>query len=122
MIRNNINIRSKSQRTSKKLYDKIHEINNNKKESIINKLNDDRQDPPKFLNTETAYIKTKNRSKDLPKFKKTTIIKESDIKLETNKGTYHKSCTRKPKTKRNLSFQGKDEDNTSVDNPASHEM
>lgn len=100
--------------TTKKLYDQIQENNHNKKEQIINKRNEDRIDPPKYLNADTAYIKTKNRGKDLPKFKKLSVLNETDIKIETNKGFYHKNSARKPK--QNISLQVENDQNHPADN------
>lgn len=87
------------------LYRNIQSINARTKELIITKRNEKRQDPPEFLKSDVVYIKTKARGKDQPKFKKATIEKEDQIKLITNKGTYHKSLARKPKVKKKSNFQ-----------------
>lgn len=90
---------------TKLLYNKIQEKNAQVKEKIIAKRNENREEPPNFENQKIAYIKTKARSKDLPKFKKVNVKGQTKIKLITPKGSYHKSCARKPKIKQKSNFQ-----------------
>lgn len=99
---------SKHKENVKELYHNIQRVNAETKEKIITKRNDKRSEPQKY-NTGTAYVKTKARSKDQPRYKKTEIKDETDIKLITDKGTYHKNLFRKPKTKQNLKFQEKND-------------
>jgi len=99
--------------TSNKLYDQIREKNQEIKEKVINKRNETRSDPPDFDNQKFAFIKTKARAKDKPKFKKVSLVGQTDIKLKTKKTSYHKSHARKPN--KTSSFQANHDGETSAD-------
>jgi RNase H-like domain found in reverse transcriptase/Reverse transcriptase (RNA-dependent DNA polymerase)/Integrase zinc binding domain len=101
---------------STQLYNKIRERNAEIKEKNINKVNENRSDPLDYSNQNIAYVRTKLRDKKLPKFKKTEIVNDKGILLETNKGTYHKSIIRKPKNNFGILLQIP-EDNEVVDDP-----
>lgn len=83
---------------------------------MIEKINQNRSEPPDYSNQETVYIQTKQRDKKLPKFKKAEIIKEKGILLETDKGTYHKNIARRPKNNKNELLQAQQE-YEAVDDP-----
>ena len=99
---------------AKELYRKIQEKNAQTKEKIISKINENRSDPENYANENTAYVKTKSRSKDQPKFKKVDIIDQTENKIKTEKGTYHKSALRKIRIKKKSHFQVENE----ADHPA----
>ncbi|KAK9879591.1 hypothetical protein WA026_006656 [Henosepilachna vigintioctopunctata] len=83
---------------SNQIYQKIRERNAKEKEDRIEKLNEKTSNPPDYTNQKIAYIGTKFRDKKLPKFKRTEIIRDNDILLETNKGTYQTYSTETKET------------------------
>ena len=102
---------------TKELYRQIQEQNEKTKGKIIAKLNENRQEPPNFENQNVAYIKTKARNKNLPKFKQVPITDQSNIKIFTKKGMYHKSIARKPRTKQKSVLQVNQDASSSAPNP-----
>lgn len=102
----------KHKENTTQLYRQIQEKNAQTKEKIINKKNESRYDPPDFSQTTDAYIKTKARGKDLSKFKKVGINSQTNKKIITKKGAYHKSSARKPRIKQKLNFQVNNETDT----------
>lgn len=88
---------------------KLENVTKKTKEKIINKLNTKRSDPPDYSKQKIVYVKTKSRDKKLPKFKATKLIKNKNVLIKTNKGTYHKSIARKPKSNKKQLLQDTDE-------------
>lgn len=78
------------------LYDLVKtKIETNKKN--IKRLNQNRDDPSTFSEKEKPYVNNKERNKAKSKFSESKIISETEQKLVTNQGTYHKSAVKKPR-------------------------
>lgn len=66
--------------------------------SILNmKQNEVRQDPISYENNPFGYVKTGERSKTAPKFKRINIISNELLKVQTDKTCYPKAKLLRPK-------------------------
>lgn len=86
---------------TKDLYANIHRKNSETKQNQIDKINKKRIDPPDFNNQQVAYIRTKARLKQAPKYRQFNVVKDNGKYLKTSHGLYHKRLARRPKPKRN---------------------
>ena len=83
----------------KSIHQKVYHNNSTSKEKTINKLNENRKDPPEYQNNNPVYVKNKVRDKILPRFRKFSKIRNKCLHIKTNKNNVvHKKFV-KPKRK-----------------------
>lgn len=82
------------------MYEQIHARSQSHKENVITRQNKDRTEPPNYNQQDPAYRAVPQiRDKTGPRYLKETITSQDNIKLTTDKKTYHKQSFRKPNVK-----------------------
>lgn len=83
------------------MYQRIHESSKKHKENLIEKTNLSREKPTVYPENIEAYRKNvKTRGNKLkPPFIKEKVVRDDNLKLTTNRNTYHKNIFKRPRFK-----------------------